>query len=165
MSTSFLFFFFSFFTKGFLFLLFLWASSDIKDKGWYSRKVTNFSEWQCFHFQGIFLVLVKSKEFFKEFQKFKEFQGNLRKEKEIIQKFREFKEISVKCKENESNSRKITIPEALARVFHLSMSLLMKRTIKEHKFEEKLYFSSARSHILIFYRIKFRRQDFEPYHY
>ena len=26
---------------------------------------------QCFHFQGIFLVLAKSKEFFKEFQKFK----------------------------------------------------------------------------------------------
>ena len=51
----------------------------------------------------------------KEFQKFKEFQGNLRKEKEIIQKFREFKEIWVKCKENESNSRKITISEALAR--------------------------------------------------
>ena len=64
-------------------------------------------EVQCFHFQGIFLVLAKSKEFwmkkkvfFKEFQKFKDFQGNLRKEKEIIQKFREFKEIWVKCKEN-----------------------------------------------------------------
>ena len=39
----------------------------------------------------------------------------MKKEKEIIQKFREFKEIWVKCKENESNSRKITIPEALAR--------------------------------------------------
>ena len=91
---------------------------------------------QCFHFQRIFLVLAKSKEFctpqefFKEFQKFKEFQGNLRKEKEIIQKFKEFKEIWVKCKETESNSRKITIPEALARVFHMSTSLLLKRTIK-----------------------------------
>ena len=63
-------------------------------------------QYQCFHFQGIFLVLAKSKEFwtpqgiFKEFQQFKEFQGNLREEKEIVQKFREFKEIWVKCKEN-----------------------------------------------------------------
>ena len=52
---------------------------------------------------------------FKEFQKFKEFQGNLMKEKEFIKKFKEFKEISVKYKEIESNSRKITIPEELAR--------------------------------------------------
>ena len=43
-------------------------------------------------------------------------------------------------KEIESNSRKITIPEALARfarVFYLSMSLLLKTTIKEHKMEVK----------------------------
>ena len=64
------------------------------------------------------------------------FQGILRKlEKEIIQKFWEFKEIWVKYKEIETNSMK-TIPEALARVFHLSRSLLLKRTIKEHKIEE-----------------------------
>ena len=37
------------------------------------------------------------------------------KENEFIKKFKEFKEISVKYKEIESNSRKITIPEELAR--------------------------------------------------
>ena len=62
---------------------------------------------------SLFLPNLRNFECLKEF--FKEFQGNLRKEKEIIQKFREFKEIWVKCKENESNSRKITISEALAR--------------------------------------------------
>ena len=88
---------------------------------------------QCFHFQGNFLFFwrTKSKEFwtpqgiFNEFQKFKEFQGNLKKEKEIIQKFMEFKEIWVKYKEIESNSRKITIPEALARSHILVINFLL----------------------------------------
>ena len=82
---------------------------------------------------------------FQGIPKLRNFKEIWRKEKEIIQNLREFKEIWVKYKEIESNSRKITIPEALARVFNLSMSLLLKRTIKEHKFEEKLHFSSARS--------------------
>ena len=68
-----------------------------------------------------------------EFQKFKEFQGNLRKEKEIIQNFREFKEIWIKYKAIESNSKKITIPDELARIFNFRMSLLLKRTVNEHK--------------------------------
>ena len=126
------------------------SASTFKEISFFWRNLRNFE---------------RLKEFFKEFQKFKEFQGNLRKEKEIIQKFREFKEIWVKYKEIGSNSRKSKIPEALARIFNLSMSLLLKRAIiKEHKIEEKSNFSSARSHILIFY-IKFMRQDFETYHY
>ena len=55
---------------------------------------------------------------------------------------------------------------------HISFKLVIaaKRTIKEHKFEEKNEISKvlarfARSHILIFYSMKFMRQDFEPYHY
>ena len=33
--------------------------------------------------------------------------------------------------------KSLFLRHSLARVFHLSMSLLLKRTIKEHKFEEK----------------------------
>ena len=58
------------------------------------------------------------------------------KEKEFIKKFKEFKEISVKYKEIESNSRKITIPEELARIFHLSMSFLLKRARKSKKLKK-----------------------------
>ena len=40
----------------------------------------------------------------------------------------------------------MTIPEALARVFYLSMSLLLKTTIKEHKIENEIFQVLARTY-------------------